>query len=99
MPKVSVASVSADSLSPGKQAGTCEHVTKPEGKRGVRWRTFLCASRKAVGDFLGLDTIFIQILAFLMSRVISIAKTKLKKVKKEKWQYNAKIVQFYSNIL
>ena len=30
---------------------------------------------------------------------ISIAKTKLKKVKKEKWQYNAKIVQFYSNIL
>lgn len=69
MPKVSVASVSADSLSPGKQAGTCEHVTKPEGKRGVRWRTFLCASRKAVGDFLGLDTIFIQILAFLMSRV------------------------------
>ena len=31
--------------------------------------------------------------------IISIAKTKLKKVKKEKWQYNAKIVQFYSNIL
>ena len=31
--------------------------------------------------------------------LISIAKTKLKKVKKEKWQYNAKIVQFYSNIL
>ena len=35
----------------------------------------------------------------LTVKLISIAKTKLKKVKKEKWQYNAKIVQFYSNIL
>ena len=59
MPKVSVASVSADSLSPGKLADTCDHGAKPEGKRGVRWRTFLRASREAVSAFLGLDNIFI----------------------------------------
>ena len=69
MPKVSAASVSANSLSPGKRADTCDQVAKPEGKRIVRWRTFLYASRNAVSSFLGLDNIFIQMLAFLVSRV------------------------------